>query len=193
MHPIFRRRNFFTKKEFQTRFALPFFLASLLVNGVTVTLFIFLARHRIDSLLFSMRLPRASAGSLLAPAVFIAGSAAVVAVGFLFLWASRGMYQKIAGPIKHIRAHLHKISKGDLGSLLTLRDLDEFKDFAGQINAMVKTLNGRFAVLKDKAEDLARAADALRAPPAATGARGAQQIMIAAIKSMEEQIGALKQ
>ena len=192
MRTLFRRRNYFTKKEFQARFALPFLLASLLANVITVTLFILLARNRIDSLLFSMRLPRVSAGSLLGPAAFIAGTAAIAAVSLLFLWAARGMYHKIAGPLKQIRSHLNNMSKGDLSSRVTLRDLDEYKDFAGQVNAMVEMLNGRFTVLKKQADDLVKAADALKASSNTADALTARQRMMGVIKSMEEQIGALK-
>jgi methyl-accepting chemotaxis protein len=192
MGTLFRRRNYFTKKEFQARFALPFLLASFLANTITVSLFIFLARNKIDSLLYSMRLPRASAGALLAPSAFIAGVAAVVAVSLLFLWAARGMYHKIEGPLQQIRAQLHMISAGDLSARVTLRDLDEFKDFAGQVNALVGTLNTRFTVLKTQAETLAKEADAWNASPKTAGGAARRNMMLA-IKSMKEQIGALKQ
>lgn len=186
---FFRRKNYFTKKEFQTRFILPFILASLLINIATVTLFIILARNKIGKLLFSMRLPPVSAGTLLAPEAFLAGAVATVAVSLLFLWASRGRYQKIAPPLKQIRADLHKIATGDLGTRVSLREEDEFKDFAGEINAMVDALNRRFVVLKNQADGLTSASDALKASPGAAEARAASQSMKQAVNAMKEHIG----
>jgi methyl-accepting chemotaxis protein len=188
MAKAFRRKNYFTKKGFQSRFVLPFLLTSSLANIVTVTLFVFLARNKIDSLLFSMLMPYTSAGAFLAPIAFIASMVAVVAVSLLFLWAARGMYHKIAGPLFEIRADLRKIAGGDLGTRVALRDIDEFKDFAGEINSMVASLSNRFAVLKSRAEDLARAAGALKSSPKPEESRAACQSMRGAIRALEEQI-----
>jgi methyl-accepting chemotaxis protein len=183
-----RRRNFLTKKDFQTRFALPFLLASLLANVITVTIFIVLARGKMDSLLFSMRLPSTSVSAFFAPAALTAITAAIVALSLLFLWAARGMYHKIAGPLLQIRADLHKMRDDDLSARVTLRDADEFKDFAGEINAMVEALDSRISVLKAHAEDLARTAGAAKASRKDEEFQAAMQKMRGLSKSMEEQI-----
>lgn len=192
MATSFKRRNYLTKKDFQSRFMLPFLLASLLANILTVTLFIVLARNRIDDLLFSMRMPAASAGALLSPPAFLASIVAVAALSLSFLWAARGMYHKIEGPLHQIRGHLHEISAGDLSSRIILRERDEFRDFAGEINAMTDALNRRFTVLKDQAADLAKAADTLRTSPKGPEAMAIRQNMTAAIKTLEQQIGGFK-
>jgi len=191
MAATFRRRNYFTKKGFQTRFILHFLAAAAVVNILTVTLFIVLARNKIDSLLFSMRLPHAGAGALLYPAAFTASVVAVAGVGLLFLWAGRGMYRKIAGPLQRIRTDLHKIETGDLSTEVVLREEDEFKDFAGEINAMVKELNRRFAGLKGQADELFKAAQATRTG-AAQESRALRQTMTQAIASLNEQLRAFK-
>jgi len=188
MWPVFRRRNYLTKKEFQTRFILPFFLASLLINVATVALFITLARNKIENLLYSMRLPPVSAGILLSREAFLACAAAAVAVSVLFFYAARGRYQKIAPPLAHIRADLHKIADGDLGTRVSLWEEDEFRDFAGEINVMVDALSRRFHDLKKQADGLARASDALKASPGATEARAASQNMKQEVNAMKEQI-----
>lgn len=192
MATAYKRRNYFTKKDFQTRFILPFLLASLLANIITVTLFIVLARNKIDSLLFSMRMPDTSAGALLSPAAFLASIVAVVALSLSFLWAARGMYHKIAGPLHQIRDHLHKIGAGDLSSRVILRENDEFRDFAEEINTMAEALNRRFTVLKNQTADLAKAADAFKTSLKTTESMAISQNMAGVIKAMEQQIGAFK-
>lgn len=192
MATAFKRRNYLTKKDFQTRFMLPFLAASLLANIITVTLFIVLARNKIDSLLFSMRMPDLSAGALLSPLAFLASIAAVVALSLVFLWAARGMYGKIAGPLQQIRGHLHQIGSGDLSTRIVLRENDEFKDFAGEINAMALSLNRSFTVLQDHTAELAKAAEALRTSPPAEDAAAIRRSMATLVKDMEQQLGAFK-
>jgi methyl-accepting chemotaxis protein len=186
----YRRRNYFTKKGFQSRFMLRFIAASILANVITVTVFIYLAGRKIDSLLFSMRLPNVSAGALLSPEAFSASIVAVVSVSLLFLWLARGMYDKIAGPLHQIMGDMHTIGNGDLSCRVTLRDIDEFKDFAGEINAMVETLDHRFSGLKNRADELARASKALRNAPNASEARAVIRTMRTSINALDEQVRA---
>lgn len=188
----YRRRNYFIKKGFQSRFMLRFIAASVLANVITVTVFIFLARKKIDGLLFSMRLPNVSVGALLSSEAFTASIVAVVSVSLLFLWVARGMYDKIAGPLHRIMADLHTIGNGDLSCRVTLRDMDEFNDFAGEINAMVETLNHRFSGVKNRADELARASKDLRNAPDTTEARAVIRTMRTSISSLDEQVQAFK-
>ncbi len=192
MAPAIRRKNYFTNKAFQTRFIIPFILATSLANIITVTLFIVLARNKIDSLLYSMRLPLTSAAVLLSPAAFTAGIVAVVSISLLFLWAARGMYHRIAGPLHQIGSGLDKIGNGDLSTRITLRDKDEFKDFAGEINSMVKELSRRFTNVNNDVEALAKAADTLKTSPQTAESRAAFESMKKTAGSLKEQIRAFK-
>jgi methyl-accepting chemotaxis protein len=189
---LFRRRNYFTKKDFQTRFILPFLLASSLANILSVTLFVVLARNKIDGLLYSMRMPARNIGALLAPAALIASIVAVITVSLSFLWVAWRRYYIIAGPLQQIRADLHRIGAGDLSSRISLRERDEFRDFAEQINAMAGALSRGFLVLKNQTGDLSRAADDLKASPGAAEARALSQAMAGTIRSMQQQIGTFK-
>lgn len=188
MATAFRRRNYFTNKAFQTRFLIPFILSTSLANIITVTLFIFLARNKIDSLLYSMRLPLTSAATLLSPAAFTASLVAVTTVSLLFLWAARRMYYRIGGPLHQIGSGLNKIGNGDLSAGITLRDRDEFKDFAGEINAMVLALNRRFTNIKNDVDVLAKASDILRSSPQTAEARAASERIKQTAGSLKEQI-----
>jgi methyl-accepting chemotaxis protein len=184
----YRRSSYFTKKGFQSRFTLLFIAASVLANMLTVTLFILLARNRIDGLLYTMRLPPGSAGALLAPAAFTASITAVIGVSLLFLWASRRLFHTITGPLQQIRTSLQQIGRGDLSCRVTLRERDEFKDFAGDINAMAGELNRRFTFMKDHADKLARAAKTLRTSPTAEESLAIRQGMLQTVRSLKDQV-----
>jgi methyl-accepting chemotaxis protein len=189
---LFRRRNYFTKKDFQTRFILPFLLASSLANILSVTLFVVLARNKIDGLLYSMRMPSHNIGALLAPAALIASLVAVITVSLSFLWVAWRRYYIIAGPLQQIRADLHRIGAGDLSPRISLRERDEFRDFAEQINAMAGALSRGFLVLKNQTGDLSKAAGDLKASPGAAEARALSKTMAGTIRSMQQQIGTFK-
>jgi methyl-accepting chemotaxis protein len=192
MARTYRRRNYLTKKAFQARFILPFFAAASLANIIAVIVFIILARRRIDDLLFSMYLPPVTAGALLSPAAFIAGGVAVVGVIILLLWAARGMYNKISAPLHMIRNDLQKIGTGDLSFKVTLRDIDEFKDFADEVNTMTGELKLRFTRLKVQADELVRASDKLKASQNPAESLALREEMKGLIRAMQEQIGAFK-
>lgn len=190
MARTYRRRNYFTKKGFQSRFMLRFIVASVLANALSVTLFIFLAKNKIDSLLFSMRLPQASVGAILSPLAFIASIVAVVCISILFLLAARSVYDKISGPLHLIREDLHTIGKGDLSCRVVLRDIDEFKDFAGEINTMTNELNRRFSVIHDQANELVKSAKAFKNAHNAAESRTLMQNMKNGLSSLDEKIRA---
>ena len=171
---------------------LRFIAASVLANVITVTVFIFLAGKKIDSLLFSMRLPKVSVGELLSREAFSASIVAVVSVSILFLWVARGMYDKISGPLHQIMADLHTIANGDLSCRVTLREMDEFKDFAGEINAMVEMLDHRFSEMKSGADELLRTSKSLRNAPNTAEARAVIRTIRTSISSLDEQIQAFK-
>ncbi len=192
MAKTYRRRNYFTKKGFQSRFMLRFIAASVLANALTVTVFIFLARKKIDGLLFSMRMPSASAGALLSSEAFLASIVSVVSVSLLFLWVARGMYDKISIPLHRIRSDFHSICNGDLSCRIILRDMDEFKDFAGEINIMVEALDRRFSGLRDRVGELTKSAKALRNAPNPAEARAMTRAMRTTINALDEQIQAFK-
>jgi methyl-accepting chemotaxis protein len=192
MAKAYRRRNYFVLKNFQTRFILPFLAASFLANIIAVTLFIILAKKKIDSVLFSMRLPVTSAGVLLLQPAFIACIIAAVAVSLLFLVVFHAMYQKIDDSLRYLGADLHKISADNLGFRVTLRENDEFRDFAEKINSMAGELSNRFKALKDQAENMAKAAEALKNPPDPAKTPAARLGIKRAANSLEEQVKAFK-
>jgi len=188
----FRRRNYFIKKGFQSRFMLRFIAASLAVALLAVVLFIVLARNKLDVVLFSMRLPASGTTSLLSREALYASIAAVVAISILYLLSARSMYHKISGPLQRIRTDLRKISSGDLGCRVTLREVDEFKDFADEINVMAEALGRRYAGLKNRADDLAATVKTLET---ASSPEELQVLMLRIntdVRALQDQIGTIK-
>lgn len=188
----YRRRKYFINKGFQTRFILPFLLSSLLANIIAVTIFINLARYKIDKLLFSMRMDHASAGALLTPMAFMAGTAALLSVILLVWWMTRGMNYRLTESLHQIRSDLGNIGSGNLSCRITMRERDEFHDFAEEINAMTGELQRRFNGINEQADDLFSAADVIKASPDSAPSHAVVQSVRVRIKSMRERLGAFK-
>ena len=189
---LFRRKNYFTKKGFQSRFVIRFLAASLAINAVAVILFIFLAKQKIDDVLFSMKLPATGTGSLLFQESLTINIAAVVSISILFLLAARSMYHKIEGPLLQIRTDIKRISLGDLGYRVIMRETDEFKDFADEINTMTDALGRRYAGMKHRADDVAAAIKVLENTPTPQETKEQMQRIKDGIIALREQIGAIR-
>lgn len=152
----YRRRNYFTKKSFQSRFILRFLAISLIGSVVSVILFNIFSLKKIDSLLFSMRLPAASTGSLFFKEAFWANSIALAFIFLVLVFDVEGLRNRIAGALFRIRVDLSRLIKGDLGVRVILQEGEEFKDFADDLNAMVVELAQRFADIKTGVRKIGR-------------------------------------
>jgi methyl-accepting chemotaxis protein len=144
----YRRRNYFIKKSFQSRFILRFLFVSSLWSILSIALFNFLAYKKIDSILFSMRLPAKNTGSLFFKEFFYANITALVFIILTFLMTARGIHNKIVRSLFRIRVDILRFASGDLGSRIMLSRDDEFKDFADTFNGMALNLHQRFSDIK---------------------------------------------
>lgn len=144
----YRRRNYFIKKSFQSRFILKLVLVSSLWSLLSIALFNFLAYKKIDSILFSMRLPAKSTGSIFFKEVLYANITALIFIVLTFFLTSRGIYNKIVRSLFRIRVDIMRFAKGDLGSRIQMSHEDEFKDFAETLNGMAVDLHQKFSDIK---------------------------------------------
>ncbi len=188
----FRRRNYFIKKNFQTRFILRFILVSYLWNVLAVILFDVLASRKVDSVLFSMTLPSVSMGRLLFREALIANSIAVLCVILVFTIATKGMYTGIVRSLFRIRADLMRFGRGDLGSRVMLSEDDEFRDFAEELNSMVAGLGHRFEGLKRHVLEIDGTAKKLKSAGNVADEKVLREKILRDISALEEEMRGFK-
>ncbi len=188
----FRRRNYFIKKNFQSRFILRFILVSYLWNVIAVILFDVLASRKMDSILFSMTLPRVSMGGLLFREALYANSVAVLCVILVFTIATKGMYTDIARSLFRIRADLMRFGRGDLGSRVMLSEDDEFRDFADELNAMIAELGRRFKGIKRHVRQIDGAAKRIKKAEKAGDEEALKEKILQDIACLEEEVRGFK-
>lgn len=185
MQKKYRRRNYFTKKGFQSRLILRFLVASSAGGILAVGLFNFLAFRKLDTILYSMTIPPVSPGTLLFREALYANLIALVVVLAMFVVTEKRIYHKITGPLILVRHELQKIGRGNLIARIFLREDDEFKDFAEKVNAMVDTLNRAFAGMQHDVRNLSRS---VREIEEMTGGESREN----AVKRLMEQVSVLE-
>jgi methyl-accepting chemotaxis protein len=165
MKKSYKRRHYFIKKSFQSRFILRFLLVSSLWSILAIALFNFLAYKKIDAILFSMRLPAKDTGSIFFQEVLYANIAALIFIVLTFILTARGLHNKIVRSLFRIRVDILRFASGDLASKVMLSQEDEFKDFAETLNVMAVDLHRRFSDIKGHLDHITESAAKLRVSP----------------------------
>jgi methyl-accepting chemotaxis protein len=158
----YKRKKYFIKKGFQSRFILRFLLVSSLWSILSIALFNFLAYKKIDTILYSMRLPAKNTGSLFLKEVLYANITALIFIVLTFLITARGIHKKIVRSLFRIRVDILRFARGDMGSRVMLSQEDEFKDFAEAFNGMALALQQRFSDIKNHLDRITESVIKLR-------------------------------
>lgn len=148
------RRNYFIKKRSQGKFILLFVISSLAGGMLAVALFIYLAYLKIDSVLYSMRLPQISTGGLLLKEMLYADIFIVLFIIIVFTITARSLFIRITGPLRKIAADLKIAANGKLDFKVELLRHDDFQDFADDLNAMLTALNIDFTKIRESNDSI---------------------------------------
>jgi len=83
----------------------------------------------------------------------------VIDIGFvstLLIIISILMIRKASGPLYRMITDIMKVTNGNLSVDITLRQKDEFKDVANELNNMVRNLRSRFKVINERYSGISR-------------------------------------
>lgn len=152
----YKRRNYFIDKGAQSRFIAGFVAASVAGGVVAVFCFRYLSQKKLDDTLYSMHFPEGPVSFLLMGEMLITSAVAALFVIVFFALTARKVMSRIDGPLRKMSSSVKKITAGDLRSEVKFKENDEFKQFAGEVNEMVKVMNSRLTQIKihaDKIED----------------------------------------
>jgi len=156
-----RRKKYFINKGVQARFMATFLVVSFIGVILAISLFNFLAYRKIDTLLFSMRIPAVNIGNVLFLEAVYANGLALCFTVIVYLLAAKGIYRKMAGSLHRIRADLSGLVRGDLGTRIMLGEDEEFTELADDLNLMAGELHRRFSDIKERFD---RIDESLREP-----------------------------
>ncbi len=156
----YKRRTYYIKNSAQSKFISRFVILSLLGGVIALCTFNFLAYKKIDTALYSMRLPSISPGGLLWHEMLYTNMFVIVFILIAFALTAKGLFNKIHGPLKKMTHDISRITNGELNTMVSLRQHDEFRDIAGELAQMTVALKQRLAKIKKLTDDIIVKAEA---------------------------------
>jgi methyl-accepting chemotaxis protein len=156
MAQLFKRKQYFIDKPFQTRFIMRFCLIVLAASVLSGILLFFLSYNSTTVAIENTRVMVKRTSEFILPilisTILTATFFAAVAVLFLTLFASH----KIAGPLFRLKREIDGLKQGDLMRNFSIRSDDQLQDFAKSLRDMCGSLREKHQVMKDKKENLKR-------------------------------------
>ena len=185
----YRRRNYMINSGLQMRYSFLFIIVALLGNICAVGAFNLLSLKKLEATRWSTHLNVESTGELLYPVFLYINIGAFLFISLLFILIGAWMLRKTTGPLIRMSKDISRVTEGDLSSQIVLRQKDEFKDVADELNVMTENLKGRFINIKDKYESISRSVAMLEKD---TGERDAASTAYSSIlkniEGLEEEI-----
>src|SRR3972149_1865130 len=139
-NPIFRRRNYFIKKNFQVNFTVKFLIIILIEAFLAAGLFLYMSKGPLTTGYLGSELRIARTYDFFLPMLLlsnliIVGVSAVIGIGVLIFLSHR-----LAGPLYRFENILDAIKKGDLTQRFKLRENDQFEELTKTYGTQYSTI-----------------------------------------------------
>ena len=154
----YRRRNYFIKKSFQTRFTLRFALLIALQAALIAFLFFYFAKGTLTTGYDGSQLRIEKTASFFYQSFALIVLAVGLAVGWVAMLVFIFYSHRIAGPLFRFQKSLQEVSAGDLTGRIHLRKKDQLRDMGDSINLMTGSLDRRIAQIKREIETASKQA-----------------------------------
>ena len=155
----YKRKTYYIKNSAQSKFIFRFVAISILGGILAVCSFNYLAYKKIDTVLYSMRMPKISPGGLLWSEMIYTNIFVIIFILLVFILTARNLYNKIHGPLKKLTNDIKRMKSGDFSKDIALRQKDEFQDFADALNRMSYKLDGQFTTIENAADKILSTAE----------------------------------
>ena len=141
--PTHRRRVKYIEKHFQRNFIIRFCLIALIAMATASILLYVLSGDTVTASYRSSHLVLEKTSDAIIGKLIITNLA--VLVGFIIVTVFVTLYVsfKIGGPLFRFSQDLQYIAEGNLKKRIRLRKGDQLQKFAGEINTMVESIEGR--------------------------------------------------
>jgi len=146
----FRRRKYLINSGLQVRFSFLFIVVALLGNLLAVAAFNMSSLKKLEAARWSTHLDVQSTGELLYPVFLYVNLGSFFFISLFFIIIGIWMLKKTTGPLIRMSNDIRDVTAGDLSLKIVLRQKDEFKDVADELNEMTDQLRGRFINIRDR-------------------------------------------
>ncbi|MBI4697750.1 MAG: methyl-accepting chemotaxis protein, partial [Nitrospirae bacterium] len=132
-------------------------------------------------------------GDVLRPLFIYISVIDLIFVSFLVVVISMWMLKKTSGPLYRMSQDIVKISQGDLTLNINLREKDEFKEVAQELNSALKNIKKLFRALNEKYSRVSASIIEVQKESAGSGAiRSDFSTVLARIEELEAEFRPLK-
>jgi methyl-accepting chemotaxis protein len=135
------RRQYFIKKDFQTRFIVKFILVLVIGGVISVGLTMLTTRGTLTTSYVNSRLLIQNTPLAIMPSVVLTTLITIVVVGIVIAIVTLLVSHKIAGPMYRFEKDIERIAGGDLKNHINLRKGDQFQETVKTLNSMIDSLN----------------------------------------------------
>ncbi len=156
-----RRRNFFIKKGFQSRFIMKFL--GVVMSGSAMSgyiMYLFISKDAEDTF-YRSHIRLSSTGEMILPSLLKVNMGVLVVVLLAVVIITVLISHKVAGPLYRLGMETEKIADGDLTGNFKLRTNDELKGLATSFEDMNRELKTLFSDIRQQAEEIDTSANKL--------------------------------
>ena len=147
-HSVSRRKNYFIKKSFQTRFSLRFVLLLALEAVLIAGPFLYAAKGTLTTGYSGTELRIENTATFFCVSFVLIVLIASIAMGLAGLLVFIFYSHRIAGPLFRFQKSLQEVTSGDLTGRIRLRHKDQLGDLGDSINQMTGSLDQKIGQLK---------------------------------------------
>ena len=162
--PTYKRRNYFVKKDFQTRFILKFSFITLIGVGISTILLFILSRDTLTSSSRSSRLTIENTGIAILPNIIFSNLITLALISLAAIAVTLFVSHKIAGPLFRLEKEVEEIGEGNLTRKVMFREKDQITALADGLTQMTASLNKRVLEVRTGVERLIESASEKNAP-----------------------------
>ena len=156
-----KRKIYFIKKDFQSRFILRFVAVAIIWAAVTIILFTYMAGKRLDAIRYSSHIDIKTMSELLMPVTFGVQMISLLVFAGILVYTINSLWKRLSPPLYSIKKDIVRIAGGDLASEVSLSKDEEFRDLAEDLDGMRRGIREKIIRLKEQQTALSAAADEL--------------------------------
>ncbi len=150
----YKRKNYFIKRGFQSKFILKFCLIILIGMIFSTGLLFLFSQGTLISSFQQSRLVIKNTSLAILPAVIYTNLIMLGLITLATIVVTLFVSHKIAGPLFRFEKELKDIEKGDLTKSIKLRKKDQTTDLADSLNQMTASLHGKVLEIRTGVEHL---------------------------------------
>ena len=143
-----RRKNYFIKREFQTKFILKFCaLVALTALISAIVVYLFLSRS-VTTVFENSKIVIKPSTEFVMPGLILSSLVSILLVSLATIVTVLFISHRIAGPLYKLENSLERMAEGDLSFDISLRKNDETKTLSEAFNRTRRRLNGMISGIK---------------------------------------------